>query len=52
MKRNFGGCILIASKPKPKSDDPDQSKRFLDTAKEIGADEDAGNVAPAELEVL
>jgi hypothetical protein len=27
---------------KPKQDDPDQSKRFLDLAKEIGAD------APAE----
>jgi len=26
--------------PKPKQDDPKQSKRFIETAKEIGADED------------
>jgi hypothetical protein len=25
--------------PKPKQDDPKQSKRFVETAKEIGADE-------------
>ena len=31
----------IAMPRKPtKSDDPDQSKRFLDTAKEVGADQD------------
>jgi hypothetical protein len=27
--------------PAPKSDDPEQSKRFLETAKDVGADEDA-----------
>ena len=27
-------------KPKPKQDDPKQSKRFVETAKAIGADED------------
>ena len=27
-------------KPAPKPDDPAQSKRFLDTAKEVGADAD------------
>ena len=27
-------------KPVPKPDDPKQSKRFLDTAKEVGADTD------------
>jgi len=26
-------------KPKPQPDDPEQSKRFIDTAREIGADE-------------
>lgn len=28
-------------KPAPKPDDPAQSKRFIETAKEVGADEDA-----------
>jgi hypothetical protein len=28
-------------KPKPKPDDAAQSKRFIETAKEVGADEDA-----------
>jgi hypothetical protein len=28
-------------KPKPKPDDPAQSKRFIETAREIGADADA-----------
>jgi hypothetical protein len=28
------------SDPKPKPDDPEQSKRFIDTAKEVGADDD------------
>lgn len=27
--------------PKPKPDDPVQSKRFIETAKEVGADDDA-----------
>jgi hypothetical protein len=26
-------------KPKPKPDDPEQSKRLIDTAKEVGADD-------------
>jgi hypothetical protein len=26
---------------KPKPDDPEQSKRFIETAKEVGADDDA-----------
>jgi hypothetical protein len=30
----------MTRKPAPKSDDPAQSKRFLDTAKEVGADAD------------
>jgi hypothetical protein len=29
----------MADKPKLKHDDPEQSKRFIDTAREIGADE-------------
>lgn len=29
----------MSEKPKPKHDDPEQSKRFIDTAREIGADE-------------
>jgi hypothetical protein len=28
-------------KPAPTPDDPEQSKRFFETAKEVGADEDA-----------
>jgi hypothetical protein len=28
-------------KPKPQPDDPEQSKRFMDMAREIGADEGA-----------
>jgi hypothetical protein len=28
-------------KPTPKPDDPEQSKRFIEIAKEIGADDDA-----------
>jgi hypothetical protein len=27
-------------KPAPKPDDPEQSKRFIETAKDVGADED------------
>jgi hypothetical protein len=30
----------MSRKPKLKPDDPEQSKRFIETAKEIGADED------------
>jgi hypothetical protein len=30
----------MGRKPEPKPDDPVQSKRFLDTAKEVGADRD------------
>jgi hypothetical protein len=30
----------MATKPKPKPDDPKQSKRFIEAAKEIEADED------------
>lgn len=28
-------------KPSPKPDDPEQSKRFTDMAKEVGADQDS-----------
>jgi hypothetical protein len=31
----------MTRKPAPKRDDPEQSKRFIQTAKEVGADEDA-----------
>jgi hypothetical protein len=31
----------MPAKPKPKADDPAQSKRFIDTAKEVEADDDA-----------
>ena len=31
----------MTRKPAPKRDDPEQSKRFIETAKEVGADEDA-----------
>jgi hypothetical protein len=30
----------MGRRPKPKPDDPAQSQRFLDTAKEVGADRD------------
>jgi hypothetical protein len=30
----------MSRKPEPKPDDPAQSQRFLDTAKEVGADTD------------
>jgi hypothetical protein len=29
----------MTAKPKPTQDDPEQSKRFIDTARGIGADE-------------
>jgi hypothetical protein len=29
----------MPQKPKPKPDDPEQSKRFIETAKEVGADD-------------
>jgi hypothetical protein len=29
----------MTEKPKPKHDDPEQSKRFIETARKIGADE-------------
>ena len=29
----------MARKPKPPPDDPEQSKRFIDMARELGADE-------------
>lgn len=29
----------MGRKPNPKSDDPEQSKRFIDAAREAGADE-------------
>jgi hypothetical protein len=31
----------MSRKPTPKHDDPEQSKRFIETAKDVGADEDA-----------
>jgi len=31
---------MMGRKPEPKPDDPAQSQRFLDTAKEVGADTD------------
>jgi hypothetical protein len=30
----------MGRKPNPKSDDPEQSKRFIETAEEVGADGD------------
>jgi hypothetical protein len=30
----------MARKPKQPPDDPEQSKRFIDTAKEVGADDE------------
>ena len=30
----------MSKKPAPKPDDPEQSKRFLETAKEVEADDD------------
>lgn len=30
----------MARKPAPKPDDPEQSKRFIETAEEVGADTD------------
>jgi hypothetical protein len=30
---------LMTRKPRPKPDDPEQSKRFIDAAREAGADE-------------
>jgi hypothetical protein len=32
----------MTRKPQPKQDDPEQSKRFLDAAKEAGAENDVG----------
>jgi hypothetical protein len=29
----------MMKKPQPKPDDPEQSKRFIDTAKDVGADD-------------
>jgi hypothetical protein len=31
--------VFMSQKPKPKPDDPEQSKRFIETAKEVGADD-------------
>jgi hypothetical protein len=31
----------MGRKPNPKPDDPEQSKRFIDTAEEVGATDDA-----------
>jgi hypothetical protein len=33
----------MKSKPEHKPDDPEQSKRFEETAKEVGADQGAGS---------
>jgi hypothetical protein len=30
----------MGRKPNPKPDDPEQSKRFIDTADDVGADQD------------
>lgn len=30
----------MAVKPKPKRDDPDQSRRFIEAAEQVGADDD------------
>ena len=32
----------MARKPEPKPDDPEQSKRFIETAEQVGADSDGG----------
>jgi hypothetical protein len=34
-----GWKLILAEKPKPEQDDPEQSKRFLEAAKAVGADE-------------
>jgi len=39
-------------KPASKHDDPEQSKRFIETAKEVGADEDAGALERAFGEIV
>jgi CHAD domain-containing protein len=31
----------MSRKPAPKPDDPEQSKRFIEIAKEVGADQDS-----------
>jgi hypothetical protein len=37
----------MTRKPVPKPDDPEQSKRFIETAKEVGADDDREALARA-----
>ena len=34
----------MSKKPAPKPDDPEQSKRFLETAEEVEADKDIGSL--------
>jgi len=36
----------------PKPDDPEQSKRFLEIAKEVGADEDVGALERAFKQIM
>ena len=31
---------IMGRKPEPKPDDPEQSKRFIETAEEVGADDE------------
>jgi hypothetical protein len=33
----------MSRKPKPKHDDPEQSKRFIDMAREVGAEQPSPN---------
>jgi hypothetical protein len=42
----------MTAKPKPKPDDPAQSKRFIETAKETGADDDAEALERAFSEIV
>jgi hypothetical protein len=39
MKSRGGNHVAGNRKPKPPPDDPEQSKRFEETARELGADE-------------
>jgi hypothetical protein len=32
-------CLRMVRKPKPPPDDPEQSKRFIDMAREVGAEQ-------------
>jgi hypothetical protein len=42
----------MGRKPTPKSDDPEQSKRFIETAEEVGADGDDGALERAFKKII